>query len=110
MRLVPLTCSLMLLVAGVAFADVRPDRRPELGFERTAQGSEATVRDPLHGSADGTLVRDTVVVHSGRFSCRIDRTGLGTAGFSTVTFAQDVDFTGRTVELRGWLKDRKSTR
>jgi len=104
MRLVPLTCSLMLLVAGVASADVRPDRRPELGFERTAQGSEATVRDPLHGSADGTLVRDTVVVHSGRFSCRIDRTGLGTAGFSTVTFAQDVDFTGRTVELRGWLK------
>ena len=104
MRLALVTCSLVFLVAAVASAEERKDRRPELGFERTEDGREASVRDPLHGSADGTLVRDSVVVHSGRFSCRIDRTKPGSADFSTVTFAQDVDFTGKSIELRGWLR------
>jgi C-terminal processing protease CtpA/Prc len=104
MRLVPVTCSLMLLVALVACAAERKDRRPEFGFERTEGGREATARDQLPGSSDGTLIRDSVVVHSGRFSCRIDRTKPGTYDFSTVTFAQDVDFTGKTIELRGWLR------
>ena len=104
MRRVPVTCSLMLLFALVASAEDRVDRRPELGFERTAKGEPAAAGDRLPGGPPSTMALDNVVVHSGRFSCRMDRTASSESNFTTVTFNQAMDFTGQTVELRGWLR------
>src|SRR6266498_801891 len=60
--------------------------------------------DPLPGGPDGTLFRDSVVVHSGRMSCRLERDARSPSTFSMVRFDQVADFTGKVIELRGWLR------
>jgi C-terminal processing protease CtpA/Prc len=50
------------------------------------------------------LARDTVVVHAGRASGRIDRDSLSGVEFSAFSRRLDVDFSGDTLELRGWLR------
>ena len=103
MRLVPVTCSLMLALVS-ATAHARVDHRPLLDFERTERDSVATSANPLPGGPQSTLFRDSVVVHTGRFSCRIERNERSAGQFSSVTFGEPVDFRGTTLELRGWLK------
>jgi hypothetical protein len=44
------------------------------------------------------------VVHSGRWSARLERTAVSAEQFSALTRTMPVDFTGTVIELRGWLK------
>src|SRR4051794_18706000 len=49
-------------------------------------------------------VTDDAVVHSGRFSTRITRGPSSNGTYSDLQFAIPVDFTGRTIELRGFVR------
>ncbi len=56
------------------------------------------------GGAPGTVFVDDKIVHSGRWSARIERVGNSTGGFSHIGKAINVSFTGSKVELRGFLR------
>jgi C-terminal processing protease CtpA/Prc len=56
------------------------------------------------GGPAGTLFVDEKVVHSGRWSVRLERTASSAQEFSTITRTMPLDFTGTRIELSGWLK------
>jgi C-terminal processing protease CtpA/Prc len=56
------------------------------------------------GGPDGTIFVDRKVVHGGRWSARIERGTESAQQFSSLTKSIPMDFTGRKVELRGYLR------
>jgi len=56
------------------------------------------------GGPPGTIYVDGKVVHSGRWSARIERNTASPGGFSTITKSLPTDFAGTTIELRGFLR------
>ena len=56
------------------------------------------------GGPDGTVFVDGKVVHGGRWSARIERHAGSPGEFSTLTKSIGVDFSGKTIELRGFLR------
>jgi C-terminal processing protease CtpA/Prc len=79
------------------------DRRiePILSFE------SQSVAGPLAdwgGAPTKTLFADGQVVHSGKFSARIERTADSPNQFSSLTRQMPVDFTGSRIEFRGFLR------
>jgi hypothetical protein len=73
----------------------------ELGFE-------APVHDNVPGgwgsSPPGTIFADDQVAHGGRRSARIERHPDSASNFSSITKGMAVDFSGSTIELRGFLR------
>lgn len=60
------------------------------------------------GGPRETLSRDSLVVHGGRWSGRIDREGgQGGAEFSSFTVVVPRSFAGETLQLTGWLRTRE---
>jgi len=57
-----------------------------------------------HGGPVPTLAIDSSIAHSGKRSGRITRDEMSERTFSAMTLSLPVDFTGKTVELRGWLR------
>jgi hypothetical protein len=72
-----------------------------LTFERGADGPGP--RDWRGGPA-ATVFADDKVVHAGHWSARLQRTANSPEGFSAMSDALPIDFAGKTVELRGFLK------
>ena len=58
------------------------------------------------GGPEGTIFVDDKVVHGGHWSARIER-GDSSQQFSSLTKSLPVDFSGRRVELRGYLRTEK---
>jgi hypothetical protein len=56
------------------------------------------------GPADGGIFADNQVVHSGTYSARIERNTSSSGTFTTLTASIPLDFAGRTIEWRGFLK------
>jgi C-terminal processing protease CtpA/Prc len=56
------------------------------------------------GGPGGTIFVDGNVVHSGRWSARIERRPDSPNTFSTITKAIPMDFVGKSIELRGFLR------
>ena len=56
------------------------------------------------GGPPGTIFADDKVVHGGRWSARIERAFDSSSNFSTVTKSIPIDFSGTTIELRGFLR------
>jgi hypothetical protein len=56
------------------------------------------------GSGNGTIVSDNQVAHTGRWSARIERTVTSTQTISTITQSLPLDFGGKTIVWRGWIK------
>src|SRR5579862_5135123 len=56
------------------------------------------------GGPSGTIFADDEVVHGGRWSARIERDPDSPNKFSTITKSIPVNFSGKTVELRGFLR------
>lgn len=56
------------------------------------------------GGPPETLSQDSAVVQAGRYSGRIARDPDSPSSFSTYTISIPVEFSGSTLELRGWLK------
>lgn len=72
-----------------------------LGFER-----EPTAGMPggWYGLPPQTIASDTQVAHGGKRSLRLERTAESPNTFSFVARNLPLDFTGKTIELRGWLR------
>jgi hypothetical protein len=54
----------------------------------------------------GTVQVDKEIVHGGSWSARFDRDAARTDNFSVISKNLPVDFTGGTVELRGFLRTK----
>ncbi|PYU68906.1 MAG: peptidase S41 [Acidobacteria bacterium] len=56
------------------------------------------------GGPPGTVFADDKVVHGGRWSARIERNTDSPSNFSTITKSIPMDFLGKMIELRGFLR------
>ncbi len=52
----------------------------------------------------GTRFLDSTVVHEGRYSGRLERVAGSPSTFSAFALMIPIDFSGDSLELRGWLK------
>ena len=91
-----LTC-LMIAVCGLG----QEDLPKVLSFEADHPGGRP---GGWMGGPAGTIFVDEKVVHSGRWSVRLERTANSPEAFSVITRTVPVDFSGMRIELRGWLK------
>src|SRR5262249_25157375 len=82
----------------------RADLTPQMGFERIDSVSVLGTGTLVPGYPGGTCFLDSVTVHSGRRSARMERTGKSASTFSNVGWVLPVDFAGTRLELRGWLR------
>ena len=73
-----------------------------LGFEGlpTATG----IPEGWDGDPPGTIFSDDRVVHVGRRSARIDRRAFSPSSASSLSMNLPIDFIGKTLELRGFLR------
>lgn len=72
-----------------------------LGFEREPT---AGMPEGWYGFPPPTIASDTQVVHGGKRSLRLERHADSPGTFSFVARNLPLDFAGKTIELRGWLK------
>lgn len=94
----PLALAIVLLAPGDARATPQQDLERVLSFE------SGDLSGWLGGPRE-TLSQDSVVVHTGRYSGRIDReTGTSGPTFSSFTLSVPRSFSGETLALRGWLR------
>ena len=77
-----------------------------LNFEREHPGSTP---DGWRGGPRDTLGIDDVGVHGGKWAARIRRTATSTGEFSTLTNSIPIDFGGKQVELRGFIRTQEVT-
>ncbi len=103
---VPLVCLALVLASYAQEAKSgMVTNRAEL---EAALSFEAPVRAGLPGGwgggPAGTIFADDKVVHGGRWSARIERHSDSPAEFSTITKSIPMDFSGVTIELRGFLR------
>ena len=99
----PLTLVLALCLLGAVArpAQARKDKSRVMTFEATGTAHPLS---EWHGGPEGTLFLDSTVVHEGRYSGRIERVAGSPSNFSAFTLGVPIDFTGSTLELRGWMK------
>ena len=73
-----------------------------LSFEKGGAAGGSPVG--WNGGPAGTIFADDKVVHGGRWSARIERVSNSASTFSALTTFIPVDFTGKSIELRGFLR------
>jgi len=104
--------SLFGLCTAIALVLQAQDTKPEksahrlnleaaLSFEAPPQGE---MPGGWSGGPPGTISVDDKVVHEGRYSARIERHPDSPSNFSTVTNSIPIEFSGTTIELRGFLR------
>ena len=71
-----------------------------LNFEGPALGE----RGGWSGGPSGTLFIDDTVVHGGKHSGRVERDESSSSTFSTFTKSLPIEFAGKSVQMRGWLR------
>lgn len=79
----------------------RPELAGVLNFEAEHVGG---VPKDWSGGPAGTFAVDGQIVHSGRWALRIERTDANPDGFTAVSKMIPIDFTGKQLELRGFLR------
>jgi len=79
---------------------------PMLGFELRPLGN---MPGGWTGRPANTIFADNKVVHSGRWSARIERKADSRRNSSTLTKIIPIDFAGKTIELRGFLRTEDVT-
>jgi C-terminal processing protease CtpA/Prc len=72
-----------------------------LGFENGRPGAFPA---GWGGNPTNTIFIDDQIVHSGKYAARIERDASSSAAFSTLTTTIPLDFAGKTVEWRGFIK------
>jgi C-terminal processing protease CtpA/Prc len=72
-----------------------------LSFEMEHSG---TAPSGWSGGPVGTIFVDGTIVHSGRWSVRLERDATSPQGFSTITKTTPIDFAGTRIEWRGFLR------
>jgi C-terminal processing protease CtpA/Prc len=94
----------LLFVLPHAASAARVDHTPALGFESVNGAPPLAPWTGQPRGPEGTLFLDSVSVHSGRYSGRLERTDSSATQFSSFAYPLPRDFDGNTLELRGWLK------
>lgn len=82
-------------------AALRTDLESAFSFEAPATGDMPT---GWSGGPPGTIFQDNKTVHDGQGAVRIERSAANTNGFSTIVKTIPMDFTGKAIELRGFLR------
>ncbi len=92
-----------LMFASTGFAQTLNSRNLAgiLNFENSRPGRFPTGWD---GGPVSTIQTDNQVVHSGNYSARIDRNAFSPEEFSVITATIPIDFVGKTIEWRGFIK------
>ena len=103
----PLVCLALVLVshaqeAKPGIAMNRADLEAALSFEVAPSSSGEP--GGWHGGPAGTFFADDKVVHGGRWSARIERHSDSPRDFTNIGNFIPIDFSGETVELRGFLR------
>ena len=80
---------------------IRPELAGLLDFE--AEHVDGVPRN-WSGNPDGTFAVDGQVVHGGRWALRIERNDKSPGQFTQVSKVIPIDFTGKELELRGFLR------
>src|SRR5438105_15844926 len=73
-----------------------------LGFENNSQAG--VFPTGWNGNARAGIVADDQLVRSGKYSTRIDRTASSPPSLSGIAQSIPVDFSGKTIFWRGWIK------
>ena len=94
----------MITLALTAQAQDPPTLAVTLGFEAPPVGA---CPGTWQCSIPGTLVADNQVLHGGRSSVRIERQTDSPEQFSTVTKRIPLDFAGKRLELRGFIRSER---
>jgi C-terminal processing protease CtpA/Prc len=92
---------LALALPGFAQNRSRQNLADILGFEN---GQPGAFPAGWSGGPTDTIFTDDQVVHSGKYSCRIERNASSSSTFSSVTTGIPLDFAGKTIEWRGFIK------
>lgn len=103
---------LIFLCVTVALAGNAQDPKAERPTDREEFEASLSFEAPPKGNMPGgwgggpreTIFVDDKVVHSGRLSVRIERNAASPNDFSTITKSIPLDFSGATIELRGYLR------
>ncbi|MGH9493422.1 MAG: S41 family peptidase [Candidatus Sulfotelmatobacter sp.] len=102
---VELLCCLALVCRA---QENKPDRSALQKDLESSLGFEAPVKDNIpggwSGNPAGTIVADDKLFHSGKISVRLQRDAASSSTFSTITKSIPADFSGKTIELRGFLR------
>lgn len=93
---------LSLLLASSAAASPAADLRRHLALEPDSAGSSASSR--WFGGPSATVALDSTTTHGGRYAGRLERDASSASQFSSYAIEIPVDFSGRRLQLRGWLK------
>lgn len=107
MRFLPaLLCTILALVSQQR--QVKPEKASERSELEAALGFEVPSTDNMPGGwgggPPGTIFVDDKVVHTGRWAARIERKAESPNDFSALTKFLEMDFSGETLELRGFLR------
>jgi hypothetical protein len=74
-----------------------------LNFEAEPKG---TLPGGWYANPAETISADSEVVHGGRRSARIERNASSQGDFSALTYSIPIDFSGKTVELSGFIRSQ----
>ena len=106
MRFLALLCAILALVSQER--RVQPEKATDRSELEAALGFEVPTTGNMPGGwgggPPGTIFVDDKVVHSGRWAARIERKAETPNDFSALTKFLEMDFSGATVELRGFLR------
>ena len=107
MRFLPsLLCAILALVSQEP--QVKPEKASDRSGLEAALGFEVPPTGNMPGGwvggPPGTIFVDDKVVHSGRWAARIERQAGSPRDFSVLTKFLEMNFSGVTVELRGFLR------
>jgi hypothetical protein len=76
-------------------------------------GFEVENGEPLptgwSGGPAGTIFADNEIFHSGRWSARLERKDDSQGSFSSLTKSLPIDFVGKEIQLRGFLRTENVT-
>ena len=86
---------------GPAKSPDHSDLAAALAFEAPPAG---TMPGGWGGGPAGTIFTDDKVLHGGRWSARIERHADSPSAFSSITKQIPLDFSGATIEMRGFLR------
>jgi C-terminal processing protease CtpA/Prc len=87
----------------------RVEERPDLTAALTFEGDTAGFSPGWHVPHSSSTFLDSVEVHGGRYSVRIEREAGSPGDFTPISIRIPRDFGGKTIGLRGWAKSRETS-
>src|SRR5262249_7723168 len=82
-------------------SNLTPDFASMLNFEAQQTGKVPT---GWGGGPPGTIFIDESIVHGGRRAVRLERGATSAQNFTTITKSLPADYSGKTIEWRGFLR------